>query len=113
MSNNEAAVYVYHGPLPTLLDGVRQAVTAMKLITSEEVATPNSFSLAAAEKKGFITTKWPGKFVVKAATGNGVSTLVVTAEMKLTLASTAQELGNEAKLNEFMELIKAFAPDTK
>jgi hypothetical protein len=39
--------------------------------------------------------------------------LTVTADLKLNLASAAQELRNHAKLDEFMDMVKALAPDVK
>ena len=62
---------------------------------------------------GLITTKWTVKFIIISTFVNGSSTLTVTANLNMLLASVAQGLANQAKLNEFMDLVKSFAPDTK
>jgi hypothetical protein len=61
----------------------------------------------------FISTKWPGKFIIDLAFADGTSTLTVTANLNLVLAPAEQVLRNQAKLNEFMEMIKALAPNIK
>jgi len=113
MSMDATAVYVYKGSPSALLSGVRQAIDKMNLITKNENVNVNSFSLEASEKMGWITTKWTGKFIIKSTFENGSSTLTVTANLNMLLASVAQGLANQAKLNEFMDLVKSFAPDTK
>jgi hypothetical protein len=105
------AVYVYNGSLTNLLSAVRKVIEQMKLITKNENINSGSFLLEASEKMGFISTKWPGKFIIKSAFENGNSTLTVTANLNLVLASVAQGLANQAKLNEFMDLVKSYAPN--
>jgi Short C-terminal domain len=111
MGIEAAAVYAYNGSTANLLSGVRQAIESMKLVTSNENVTANAFSLAAANKLGFISTRWPGKFIIKAAFAGGVTNMTVTADLNMVLASQSQVLMNQAKLNEFMDLVKSFAPN--
>jgi hypothetical protein len=113
MSNNVTAVYVYSGPPSTLVSAVRQAAGKMSLITKQENINDSSFSMEASEKMHFISTKWPGKFIIDLAFADGTSTLTVTANLNLVLAPAEQVLRNQAKLNEFMEMIKALAPNIK
>jgi Short C-terminal domain len=110
MSIDATAVYIYKGSLSDLLSGVRKAIDSMKLVTGNENVTANAFSLVAANKLGFISTRWPGKFIIKAAFANGAANLTVTADLNMFLASQTQVLTNQAKLNEFMDLVKSFAP---
>jgi hypothetical protein len=107
------AIYIYHGTPAALSAAVRKAVDILELLTANELANGNSFSLEAEEKKGLLSTKWPGKLIIKETFENGVCTLTVTADLKLNLASAAQELRNHAKLDEFMDMVKALAPDVK
>jgi Short C-terminal domain len=111
MGIEAAAVYVYNGSAANLLSGVRQAIDSMKLVTSNENVTANSFSLVSANKLGFISTRWPGKFIIKAAFAGGITKMTVTADLNMILASQSQVLMNQAKLNEFMDLVKSFAPN--
>jgi len=111
MSIEAMAVYVYNGAITDLLSGVRQAIDSMKLITDNENVDPNAFSLVAANKLGFISTRWPGKFIIQTASAKGTVNMTVTATLNMFLASQAQVLMNQAKLNEFMELVKSFAPN--
>jgi len=113
MSNDVTAVYVYSDPPTALLSAVRQAIVKMNLLTKLEKVDGNSFSMDAAEKMKFISTKWPGKFIINSSFADGVSTMMVTANLNLTLASAAQILRNQAKLDEFMDMVKALAPNTK
>jgi Short C-terminal domain len=105
------AVYVYNGSTANLLSGVRQAIDSMKLVTGNENVSANGFSLVAANKLGFISTRWPGKFIIKAASAGGITKMTVTADLNMLLASQSQVLMNQAKLNEFMDLVKTFAPN--
>jgi hypothetical protein len=105
------AVYVYHGSPSDLSSAVHKAIDNMKLITKNENVNSNSFSLEASYKLGLITTLWPGKFIINSAFANGISTLTVTAKMNLILGSQAQGLANQAKLTEFIDLVKSFAPN--
>ena len=111
MSIYATAVYNYNGSLSILLSSVRKTIDSMKLITANENVTANAFSLVAANKLGFISTRWPGKFIIKAALANGAANLTVTADLNMFLASQAQVLTNQAKLKEFMDLVKSFAPN--
>ncbi len=111
MTIEAAAVYVYNGAITDLLSGVRKAIDSMKLATSNENVTAGAFSLAAANKLGFISTRWPGKFIIKAASAKGITNLTVTADLNMILASQSQVLMNQAKLTEFMDLVKSFAPN--
>jgi hypothetical protein len=111
MSIDATAVYVYNGSLANLLSGVRQAVGSMKLITGNENVTANAFSLVAANTLGFISTRWPGKFIIKAASADGALNLTVTANLNMFLTSQTQVLTNQAKLTEFMDLVKSYAPN--
>jgi hypothetical protein len=113
MSMKTTAVYIYHGALPALAAAVHKTIEELGLITAHEQSDAASFSLEASEKKGIVTTKWPGKLVIKCTSYNGVYTLNVTADLILNLASAAQELRNHAKLDEFMDMVKAYAPDNK
>ena len=113
MSNNVTAVYVYSGPPSALVSAVRQAAGKMSLITKQENINDSSFSMEASEKMHFISTKWPGKFIIDLAFADGTSTLTVTANLNLVLAPAEQVLRNQAKLNEFMDMIKALAPNIK
>ena len=61
MSIEAAAVYVYNGAITDLLSGIHKAADSMKLITNNENVTANAFSMVAANKLGFISTRWPGK----------------------------------------------------
>jgi hypothetical protein len=110
MSIDATAVYIYNGSLSDLLSGVRKAIDSMKLVTNNENVTANAFSLVAANKLGFISTRWPGKFIIKAAFANGAANLTVMADLNMFLASQTQVLTNQAKLSEFMDLVKSFAP---
>ena len=110
MSIEANAVYIYNGSTADLLSGVRKALDSMKLVTNNENVTVNAFSLVAANKLGFISTRWPGKFIIKAASVNGAVNLTVTADLNMFLASQTQVLTNQAKLNEFMDLVKSFTP---
>jgi Short C-terminal domain len=112
MSIEANAVYIYNGSIANLLSGVRKAIDSMKLVTNNENITVNAFSLVAANKLGFISTRWPGKFIIKAASANGAVNLTVTADLNMFLASQTQVLTNQAKLNEFMDLVKSFAPNS-
>jgi hypothetical protein len=100
MSNNVTAVYVYSGPPSALVSAVRQAAGKMSLITKQENINDSSFSMEASEKMHFISTKWPGKFIIDLAFADGTS-------------PAEQVLRNQAKLNEFMDMIKALAPNIK
>jgi Short C-terminal domain len=111
MSIEATAVYTYNGSAANLLSGVRQAIDSMKLVTGNENVTANAFSLAAANKLGFISTRWPGKFIIKAALAGGMTKMTVTADLNMILATQSQVLMNQAKLNEFMDLVKSFAPN--
>jgi len=113
MSNNVTAVYVYSGPPSALVSAVRQAAGKMSLITKQENINDSSFSMEASEKMHFISTKWLGKFIIDSAFADGTSTLTVTANLNLVLAPAEQVLRNQAKLNEFMDMIKALAPNIK
>ncbi len=107
------AVYVYKGTPSALLSGVRKAIDSMGLITKNENVNVDSFSLEASEKTGWITNKWPGKFIINSSFENGTSTMTVTANLNMILGSVAQGLANQAKLNEFMDLVKSYAPNTE
>ena len=111
MSIEANAVYVYNGSITDLLSGVHKAADSMKLVTGNENVTANAFSLVAANKLGFISTRWPGKFIIKAAFTDGAANLTVTADLNMVLASQSQVLMNQAKLTEFMDLVKSFAPN--
>ena len=111
MSIDATAVYVYNGSITDLLSGIHKAADSMKLITNNENVTANAFSLVAANKLGFISTRWPGKFIIKAAFTDGAANLTVTADLNMVLASQSQVLMNQAKLTEFMDLVKSFAPN--
>ena len=111
MSIDATAVYVCNGSITDLLSGVHKAAGSMKLVTDNENITANAFSLVAANKLGFISTRWPGKFIIKAAFAGGVTNMTVTADLNMFLASQSQVLMNQAKLNEFMNLVKSFAPN--
>ena len=111
MSIEAAAVYVYNGAITDLLSGIHKAADSMKLITNNENVTANAFSMVAANKLGFISTRWPGKFIIKAAFSGGAANLSVTADLNMVLASQSQVLMNQAKLTEFMDLVKSFAPN--
>jgi len=52
----------------------------------------------------------PVNSIIKAALANGAANLTVTADLNMFLASQTQVLTNQAKLNEFMDLVKSFAP---
>jgi hypothetical protein len=111
MSIEAAAVYVYNGSITDLLSGIHKAIDNMKLVTANENVTASAFSLVAANKLGFISTRWPGKFIIKAAFAGGITNLTVTADLNMFLASQSQVLMNQAKLTEFMDLVKSFAPN--
>ena len=111
MSMDAVAVYIYNGSSSNILSAVHKAVDNMKLITKNENVSGNSFSLEASYKLGLITTLWPGKFIINSAFANGISTLTVTAKMNLILSSQAQGLANQAKLTEFIDLVKSFSPN--
>jgi hypothetical protein len=83
----------------------------MKLVTGNENVTASAFSLVAANKLGFISTRWPGKFIIKATSANGTVNMTITADLNMVLAPQSQVLMNQAKLTEFMDLVKSFAPN--
>jgi len=112
MSIEANAVYVYNGSITDLLSGVHKAAESMKLVTGNENVTANAFSLVAANKLGFISTAGPAKFIIKAAVAGGIANLTITADLNMILASQSQVLMNQAKLTEFMDLVKSFAPIT-
>ena len=111
MSIEANAVYVYNGSITDLLSGVHKAAESMKLVTGNENVTASAFSLVAANKLGFISTRWPGKFIVKATSANGTVNMTITADLNMVLAPQSQVLMNQAKLTEFMDLVKSFAPN--
>jgi hypothetical protein len=111
MSIEAAAVYVYNGSITDLLSGVHKAAESMKLVTGNENVTASAFSLVAANKLGFISTRWPGKFIIKATSANGTVNMTITADLNMVLAPQSQVLMNQAKLTEFMDLVKSFAPN--
>jgi len=57
----------------------------------------------------WISTNWPIKFKIESSFMNGTSTLIVKASS--TLTSITQEISNQAKINEFLDLVKTFAPN--
>ena len=111
MSIEATAVYVYNGSITDLLSGVHKAAESMKLVTGNENVTANAFSLVASNKLGFISTRWPGKFIIKATSANGTVNMTITADLNMVLAPQSQVLMNQAKLTEFMDLVKSFAPN--
>ena len=111
MSIEANAVYVYNGSITDLLSGVHKAAESMKLVTGNENVTASAFSLVAANKLGFISTRWPGKFIIKATSANGTVNMTITADLNMVLAPQSQVLMNQAKLTEFMDLVKSFAPN--
>jgi hypothetical protein len=108
MSKDITAVYVYDGDPKTLLGATFKAMDKMKLRVSNQNVRGDSFSMEASEKMKWLTTNWPVKFKISSVYLNGTSTLTVTAGA--TLTSLTQEFSNQAKVNEFMDLVKAFAP---
>jgi hypothetical protein len=108
MSKDITAVYVYDGDSKTLLGATFKAMDKMRLRVSNQNVRGDSFSMEASEKMKWLTTNWPVKFKIASVYLNGTSTLTVT--VGATLTSLTQEFSNQAKVNEFMDLVKAFAP---
>ena len=109
MSKDVTAAYIYNGTPKTLLSGVLKAVEKMNLTAKHENVKDNSFSIEVSEKMKWISTNWPIKFKIESSFMNGTSTLIVKASS--TLTSITQEISNQAKVNEFLDLVKTFAPN--
>jgi len=87
MSIEANAVYVYNGSITDLLSGVHKAAESMKLVTGNENVTASAFSLVAANKLGFISTRWPGKFIIKATSANGTVNMTITADLNMVFST--------------------------
>ncbi len=109
MSKDVTAAYIYNGTPNTLLSGVLKAIEKMNLTNKYENVIDNSFSIEVSEKMKWLSTNWPIKFKIESSFMNGTSTLVVKASS--TLTSYTQEFSNQAKINEFLDLVKTFAPN--
>jgi hypothetical protein len=111
MSKETTAVYVYNGAEETLLSAIHRAIDTMNLNIKREYAQTESISFEVSEKMKWLTTNWPVSFEIKASLENRQWTLVVRGSS--TLTSYTQEFSNQAKVNEFLELVKSFAPNNK
>jgi hypothetical protein len=111
MSKEVTSGYNYRGDFSILVAAVRKAIEKMNLKTNSDKVTDYTLSFEVAEKMKWLSTNWPVKFSVEATNKNGTSTLIVRA--KSTLTSFTQEFSNQAKVQEFIELVKLFAPSSK
>jgi len=109
MSKDITAAYVYKGSTEKLLEAVRKAINNMGLNIKNQNINKESFSFEVSEKMKWLTTNWPIKFRVDSTFANGSSTLIIKASS--TLTSYTQEFSNQAKINEFLDLVKTFAPN--
>lgn len=110
MSKDISEGYNHYGDFHVLLEAIRKTIIQMKLNTKSSNITDCSLSLEAAEKMKWLTINWPVKFSIEATYKNGMSTLIVRA--RSTLTSITQEFSNKAKVQEFVELVKLFAPSS-
>ena len=110
MSKDVTAAYVYNGIPKTLLSGVLEAIDKMNLKTKHKKEKDGSFSIEVSENMKWLSTNWPIKFNIESSFANGTSKLIVKASSKLT--SITQESSNQSKINEFLDLVKTFAPNT-
>ena len=108
MSKQITSGYNYRGDFQLLVAAVRKAIEQMELKTEFFSATGTSVSCEVAEKMKWLTTNWPVKFSVEGTYANGASVLMVQASS--TLPSITQEFSNQAKIQEFVELVKLYAP---
>ena len=110
MSITVTAVYSYSGTQEDLLAAVLHAIQKMNLIKKNEYKSDNSFSIEASEKMKWLSTSWPVNFKIESAFVNGISKLTVLAESES--IPVTQERLTQAKADEFIDLVKAFAPNT-
>jgi len=108
MSKQITSGYNYRGDFQNLVSAVRKAIEQMGLKTEVFNATGRSLSCEVAEKMKWLTTNWPVKFSIEGTYADGESVLIVRASS--TLPSITQEFSNQAKIQEFVELVKLYAP---
>lgn len=110
MSKQITSGYNHRGDFQVLLSAVKKAIQQMELKTEYFSSTNTSLSCKVAEKMKWLTTNWPVKFSIEATHAEGASVLIVRASS--TLPSITQEFSNQAKIQEFIELVKLYAPST-
>ncbi|MGA2883760.1 MAG: SHOCT domain-containing protein [Halobacteriota archaeon] len=107
--NKKTAVYTYSGAPKDLLAGVHRAIQKMNLTKKSENINDYTFSIDASEKTKLVSTSWPIHFKIESSFMNGISELNVEASSKLT--SITQSHSNKKKTNEFLDLVKGYAPN--
>lgn len=109
MGKESTSGYNYRGDFQALLAAVKKAVQQMDLKTSSAKIKSDSFSFEVAEKMRWMSTSWPVKLSIEATDEKGSSLLMVRAR-SASLPSITQDFSNQAKVQEFVELVKVFAP---
>ena len=109
MSKDATATYTYKGASNTLLSGVLKAIEKMNLTITHESVNDHSFLFEVSEKRKWLSTNWPIKFKIESSFMNGASIMIIKAGPTLTLYR--QLIPNQAKINEFLVLVKTSVPD--
>jgi hypothetical protein len=109
MSRDATAVYTYKGAPNALLSGVLKAIEQVNLTITHESVNDDSFSFEVSEKRKWLSINWPIKFKIESSFMNGASIVIIKASSTLTLYR--QEISNQAKINEFLDLVKNFVPN--
>lgn len=102
-------VYRYRGELSKLLKGVKTACEKMSLIVKEENVSEHSFSITAANEMRWLSSTWPIKFSIEAELVDESYVLLVQGGSFMS-STAAQSANNQVKIQEFLSLIKLYAP---
>lgn len=109
MSKDITVAYNYNGDFSKLKSAVYQAIQKMNLNTKIDYSSDSHISVEVSEKMKWLSTNWPVSFKIESQNSDNGLTLVVKVGTILT--SYTQEISNQAKINEFIDLVKAFAPN--
>lgn len=110
MANEINIAYSYKGELTDLLASVKRSCEKMSLVLKKEVVREDGFSIAAAQKTNWLSTKWPFKVNITAESVGKAYAVVIQGASSM--GSLGQSTHNHEKAQELLSLIKVYANDS-
>ena len=103
--------YRYNGELNILVGAVEKSITRMDLKIKNKSITDNSFYFSLSEKMRWLSTCWPVHLDIKAEKSGEMIDLNIQAWYQL--YSITQVKHTQKKAQEFLDLVKNYAPKRK
>lgn len=103
--------YRYYGELNTLLGIVEKSITQMDLKVKNKSITDNSFYFSLSEKIRLLSRYWPVHLDIKTEKSGQMIDLNIHAWSHLYVITQAKHI--QKKVQEFLDLVKSYAPKTR